>query len=77
MAAAPEAMMAAPPGEPLNGHQNALIAFSEYLEQEIEEPLGKPARTAAMMPGAPSQVQTAKNRVELFLAQQRAKPGGG
>jgi phospholipase C len=76
LAAAPEVMMAAPPGEPLNGHQKALIAFSEYLEQEIEEPVGRPARTAAMMAGPPSQVQTAKNRVELFLAQQKAKAGG-
>lgn len=76
-AAAPEAMMTAGPGEPLNGHQKALIAFSEYLEREIEEPVGKPARTAAMMAGPPSQVETAKSRVELFLAQQKAKAGGG
>ena len=75
LAAAPEAMMAAGPGEPLNGHQKALIAFSEYLEREIEEPVGKPARTAAMMAGPPSQVETAKSRVEMFLAQQKAKAG--
>ena len=75
--AAPEAMMAVGPGEPLNGHQKALIAFSEYLEREIEEPVGKPARTAAMMAGPPSQVATAKNRVEMFLAQQKAKASGG
>lgn len=77
MAAAPEAMMAAGPGEPLNGHQKALIAFSEYLEREIEEPVGKPVRKAAMMAGPPSQVATAVSRVELFLAQQKAKAGGG
>lgn len=76
MAAASEAMMAAGPGEPLNAHQKALIAFSEYLEREIEEPVGKPARTAAMMAGPPSQVETAKSRVKLFLAQQKAKAGG-
>jgi phospholipase C len=75
-AAAPETMMAAEPGVLLNGHQNALIAFSEYLEQEIEEPVGKPARTAAMIGGLPSQVETAKSRVEMFLAQQKAKASG-
>jgi phospholipase C len=75
--AASEAMMAAAPGEPLNAHQKALIVFSEYLEREIEEPVGKPARTAAMMAGPPSQVETAKSRVEMFLAQQKAKAGGG
>jgi phospholipase C len=76
LTAAPEAMMSGGPGEPLNGHQKALIAFSEYLEQEIEEPVGKPARAAAMMAGPPSQVETAKSRVTMFLAQQKAKAGG-
>jgi hypothetical protein len=76
MAAATEPKAVAGPGEPLNGHQKALIAFSEYLEREIEEPVGKPARTAAMMAGPPSQVETAKSRVKLFLAQQKAKAGG-
>jgi phospholipase C len=77
MAAAAEATTAAGPGEPLNRHQQALIAFSEYLEREIEEPVGKPARAAAMLAGPASQVETAKSRVELFLAQQKAKAGGG
>jgi phospholipase C len=76
MSAASEAMIAAGPGEPLNAHQKALIAFSEYLEREIEEPVGKPARTAAMMAGPPAQVETAKSRVKLFLTQQKAKAGG-
>jgi phospholipase C len=76
-ATVPVAMLAAEPGEPLNGHQKALIAFSEYLEREIEEPVGKPARTAAMMAAPPSQVETAKSRVQMFLAQQKAKAGGG
>jgi phospholipase C len=76
MAAALETTMAAGPDEALNGHQKALIAFSEYLEQEIAEPVGKPARAAAMMAGPPSQVETAKSRIELFLAQQKAKAGG-
>lgn len=77
MAAAPEAIMAGGSGEPLNGHQKALIAFSDYLEREIEELVGKPARMAAMMAGPPSQVATAKSRVEMFLAQQKAKAGSG
>jgi phospholipase C len=75
-AAAPAAMLAAAPAEPLNGNQKALIAFSEHLEREIEEPIGKPVRHTAMMAGPPSQVATAKNRVQLFLAQQKAKAGG-
>jgi hypothetical protein len=76
-ALAPEAVMAAPPAEPLNVHEKALIAFSEYLEREIEESIGKPTRTAAMMAGPLSQVETAKNRAKVFLAQQKAKAGGG
>jgi hypothetical protein len=63
--------------EPLNGHQRALVAFSEQLEHEIAEPVGKVARTAAMMTGATSQVETAKSRVQMFLAQQKAKASGG
>lgn len=76
MASAPEAIMAAVPGETPNGHQKALIAFGEYLEREIEEPVGKPARMAAMMAGPLSQVETAKSRVRTFLAQQKAKLRG-
>src|ERR1700722_16676994 len=72
----PAMAAAAGPGEPLNGHQKALIAFSEHLEKEIEEPVGKPARAMAMMAGPTSQVETAKSRVRMFLAQQKAKAGG-
>ena len=68
--------MEAQTDEPLNANQKALIAFSEYLEKEIEEPIEKPARSVAMMAGPPSQVETAKRRVELFLAQQKAKATG-
>jgi len=74
--AAPQALAAAAPVEPLNGHQKALIAFSDYLEREIKEPGGKPARTAAMMAGPLAKVETAKKRVELFLAEQKRKAGG-
>jgi phospholipase C len=76
MPAAPEATAAAGPGEPLNANQKALIAFSEHLEREIEEPVGKPARTAAMTAAPASQVEIAKHRVQLFLSQQKAKAGG-
>jgi hypothetical protein len=66
-------MTAAPVSESLNAHLKALIAFSEYLEREIDEPVGKPARTAAMAAGPLSQVKTALHRVKLFLAQQKAE----
>jgi hypothetical protein len=76
MTPAPKAMAAAGTGESLNRQQKALLVFSEYLGREIEEPLGKPARMAAMKAGPPSQIETAKNRVQLFLAHQKAKAGG-
>src|SRR5206468_7923316 len=76
IAATPEVITATAPEEPLNAHQKALIAFTEYLEREIEEPIGKSARAAAMVAGPTSQVETAKSRVQLFLAQQKAKAGG-
>jgi phospholipase C len=76
-AEATEGMVEAEPSEPLNSHQKALIAFSEYLEREIEEPAGKPLRAMAMAAGPQSQVETAKRRVELFLAQQKAKAAEG
>ena len=72
-AVAAEKMLAAEAGEELNPQQRALVAFSEYLEQDIQEPVGKPARVAAMMAGPPSQVAAAKERVNLFLAQQKAR----
>lgn len=62
--------------EPLNANQKALIAFSEYLEREIEESAGKPVRTMAMAAGPTSQAETAKERVKIFLEQQKAKPDG-
>jgi len=72
-AVAAERMLAAATAEQLNPQQQALVAFSEYLEQEIEEPVGKPLRSAAMTAGLPSQVMTAKDRVALFLSQQKAR----
>jgi phospholipase C len=68
-----EARIAAAQPEPLNAHQKALISFSEHLEREIEQPVGKKERMAAMLAGPQLQVETAKERVEIFLAQQKAK----
>ncbi len=75
--AAAATTLSAAPGEPLNGHQMALIAFSQFLEGEIAEPAGRPARMAAMTAGPTSHVETAKKRIQLFLAQQKAKTSGG
>jgi phospholipase C len=66
-------MSAAETAERLNPQQQALVTFSEYLEEEIQEPVGKPLRSAAMTAGLPSQVMTAKDRVNLFLAQQKTR----
>jgi phospholipase C len=73
MAVEPEARISSELLEPLNGHQKALVAFSEYLERDIEETVGKAARAAAMTAGPTSQVETAKTRVGMFLAQQKTK----
>jgi phospholipase C len=77
-------LMAAAPGltdaelaEPLNGHQGALVVFTEQLEQEFSEPAGKPIRAAAMAAGPLTRIATAKERIELFLGQQKAKPVKG
>ena len=57
----------------LNPQQKALLAFSAHLEGQIHEPVGKPWRAAAMMASPASQVATATERVNLFLARQKAK----
>ena len=64
------------PDHPLNGHQLALIAFTEQLEKEIAEPAAKPIREMAMTAGPVAQVRSAKLRVEEFLAQQRMAAKG-
>jgi phospholipase C len=61
--------------EPMNANQQALIAFTEYLESQITEPAGKPARQMAMHADSHSRAIVAKDRVELFLAQQKARAG--
>jgi hypothetical protein len=67
------AAIAAEQAEPMNENQKALVAFTEYLESQIAEPSGKRARARAMSVGPPGQAAAAKERVELFLAQQKAK----
>jgi phospholipase C len=76
-ASVPVPKLAAAPvaAEPLNLHQSALVAFSEHLEQEIDEPAGKPARSIAMLAGPLAKIETAKTRVKMFLAQQKLKAG--
>lgn len=59
--------------EPLNENQKALIAFTEHLESQIVEPAGKPARMMAMTAGPQTQAAVAKDRVNLFLDQQKAR----
>jgi phospholipase C len=59
--------------EPPNVNQEALIAFTERLESLIVEPAGKPVRQAAMKADLQTRVMVAKERVELFLQQQKAR----
>jgi hypothetical protein len=61
------------PAEPLNEHQKALIAFTEVLERQIQEPAPVKALRAVAMQAASAltRVETAKSRVESFLAQQK------
>ena len=66
-------MLDAVSGQALNPQQQALVAFGEQLENEIQEPIGKLTRSAALTAGMPSQVAVAKERMSLFLRQQKAK----
>jgi hypothetical protein len=59
--------------EPINDLQRSLMRFSEHLEQQ-ETPV-VPQRQ--MMVGPLSQEQLAKDRVQVFLDQQKAKAAGG
>jgi phospholipase C len=67
------AAVAVEQAEPLNENQKALVAFTEYLEAEIAEPAGRPARALATAAGPESRAAVAKERVELFLGQQNAR----
>jgi phospholipase C len=60
------------PVSPLNGHQRALIAFSEYLESQTEGNLAqKVERSFRMMESEESSAAVAIQRVDRFLEQQR------
>ncbi len=61
--------------EPMNEHQKSLLAFSDSLEDEIDEPaILKEMRRAALRSGAVvAQLEAAKNRVRSLLAQHRAR----
>jgi hypothetical protein len=49
------------------------MAFSEHLESQIAEPAGQQARATATLAGWQSRVAVAKDRLSLFLDQQKAK----
>jgi phospholipase C len=60
---------------PINEHQRSLLNFSEYLEKEILEPaVLKEARRLAIQSGSVlAQIEAARNRVQVLLAQRRAQ----
>lgn len=73
---APAAVLAAAeaaPAEPPSENQKSLIAFTEHLESQIAEPAGTQARATAVLAGWQSRVGVAKDRLSLFLDQQKAK----
>ena len=60
----------------LNHNQRALLAFAEYLEQEMDTVVAESTRMA--MTALPlDEAERAKLRVEAFLDQQKMKAGGG
>jgi phospholipase C len=59
----------APPRQPLNDHQSALVALSHALESMAEEdPNIVAARSRQVLSGPQSQIDTAVDRVEAFLS---------
>ncbi len=67
-------MQTTPGGESLNPQQEALIAFSQYLqEHEIDVPLGTPMRMRSATVPPVSQAEVAKISVSEFLQQQKMK----
>jgi phospholipase C len=63
------APVAAPPRRPLNDHQTALVALSHALETMADEDPGVvAARSRQIITGPQSQIDTAVDRVEAFLA---------
>jgi len=75
---APAAVLAAAeaaPAEPPSENQKSLIAFTEHLESQITEPVNKQARAVASLAGWQMRAAAAKDRLGLFLDQQKAKVG--
>jgi phospholipase C len=63
------APIAPPPRHPLNDHQSALIALSHALESMAgEDPAVIAARSRQVITGPQSQIDTAVDRIESFLA---------
>ena len=61
----------------LNDHQAALISFSEFVETKLDQPTRTGAvRRERMMAGTDEQEAVAKERLELFLRQQKTKAKG-
>jgi hypothetical protein len=59
----------APPRQPLNDHQSALIALSHALESMAgEDPNIVAARSRQVISGPQSQIDTAVDRVAAFLS---------
>jgi phospholipase C len=72
--------MAVAPGLPqavdeMNENQRALLAFTQFLEPQIEEPATlKGARAALAQSGSvPAWIEAAKSRVQALLSQHRAR----
>ena len=61
--------------EPMNEHQKSLLAFSDCLEDEIDEPavVKEMRRLAARSGSVVAQLEAARSRVQALLAQRRAR----
>jgi phospholipase C len=67
--------VAPPPRQPLNDHQSALVALSHALESMAEEDANVVAtRSRQVLTGPQSQIDTAVDRVDAFLARCAAPP---
>ena len=66
---------AAPPRQPLNDHQTALVALSHALESMTgEDPAVVAARSRQLLTGPQSQIDAAVERVDAFLARNAPSP---
>jgi phospholipase C len=64
-----------PPRQPLNDHQSALVALSHALESMAQEDANVVAtRSRQVLTGPQSQIDTAVDRVDAFLARCAAPP---